>query len=222
MPRGERQELLQDVRADLLVAHAATGSTNPRVLLGTDTATFAADVVRERGLQRPRGRYTTVLVFAVVAVLVAVVAIWPLLHEVFDAVNPSPSGPMPITAGTTIEADGSIKYPAEPLTAGQEAVMIGGWALGGLMVAALMVVGVHVALRRRARAAATVWRAAVLIPVSVAVTLPAAMFYAKQTDYSTAPAVVIFECALVLGGAIMAVVVARWWAFRTQPSTVAA
>lgn len=216
VPRAERRTLLQDVRADLLQAHAATGSSEVTELLGTDTATFALAVVRERGAPRSRGRYLTVLVFALLGVLVAVVGIWPLLQSAIGAVDPPPSGPMPLTEGTYVDADGTTVYPAEPLTAGQEVVVYGGCVLAGLLAVASMLTGVHLAVRRHARAGATVWRAAVLVPISVGLSLPTAIYYAGQTNYSTAPAVVLAESSLVLGGAALAVVTARWWALRAQ------
>ncbi|WP_380256946.1 hypothetical protein [Kineococcus sp. GCM10028916] len=223
VPRAERQALLQDVRADLVAAHTATGGQDVHDvadLLGSDPATFADEVVRERGVHRPRGRYSTVLVLAVVGALVALV-IWPFFQTAISAATISPTDTATPASGSYVDADGNVTYIADPYTRGQWVVLFGGYVFMGVVAVALMVAGVHVALRNRVRAHATVWRAAVLIPVSVAVSLPTAIYYAGLTGYSTTLEVVLFECSLVLGGALLAVVIARWWALRRRTTVVA-
>ena len=57
-------------------------------------------------------------------------------------------------------------------------------------------------------------RAALVLPVLAVVVVPAVVGFARSTDSSNAPAVVLTELLAVYGSAAAGVVLARAWAIR--------
>ncbi|MCI2240431.1 hypothetical protein MO973_45200 [Paenibacillus sp. TRM 82003] len=212
LPRRDRRDLLTDVEADLVAAGAEMDTDDPHALLGTDVDAFADEVVRERGLQRPRGRYGRLMVFSAIGAVVAVIGIWPLLLGVMGAVTSEPT-PEPVYSppGTTPPPPSVI---TEEATTGGTVFIFSLYALAGVLFVGLVLLAVNFGLRSADRLGATLRRMALLMPLSAVVSLPLAVLVARTSGYSTEASVVLFEAAIVLACAAAAVLASRYWVVR--------
>ncbi|WP_432489649.1 hypothetical protein [Kineococcus sp. SYSU DK018] len=212
LPRRDRRALLADVEADLVAAGAEMDTDDPHALLGTDVDAFADEVVRERGLQRPRGRYARLMVFSAIGAVVAVIGIWPLLLGIMGAVTSEPT-PEPVYSPPGTPPPPSVI--TEEATTGGTVFIFSMYALAGVLFVGLVLLAVNFGLRSADRLGATLRRMALLMPLSAAVSLPLAVLVARTSDYSTEASVVLFEAAIVLALAAAAVLASRYWALRT-------
>lgn len=85
---------------------------------------------------------------------------------------------------------------------------------GGLAVFGLLgcLLGLHRALRDRPGSRATLWRAALLLPVAAATAVALAVRFARSMNYHDTPGVVATECGIVVVLCAASLFVARRWA----------
>ena len=209
--RRERLQLLAEVRTDLTAMQEESGITDPRELLGTDPDTFADDVIAARGLRKPAGCYGRLLTWAAIGTAVAVPTLFTLLMSILSGMANAGGveEPRPLVPG--------YEQPAviiEPSTTGDTVVAVGLYALMGMLFIAVVLTAVGYGLRRDTRVKGTVGRMAVLMPLSAGLSVPAAVYFAGVSGYSTTLPIVAFEVFLVLALAALAIVGARFWALR--------
>lgn len=211
LPRRERQQLLTEVWADLTAMQEESGIADPRELLGTDPDRFADDVVAARGLRKPVGRYGRLLTWAAIGTAVAVPTLFTLLTSIQSGLANAGGveEPRPVVPG--------YEEPAviiEPATTGDLVVAVGLYALMGVLFVAVVLAAVGYGLRNDTRVKGTLGRMAVLMPLSAGLSVPAAVYFAGVSGYSTTLPIVAFEAFLVLALAALAIVGARFWALR--------
>ena len=186
---ADRREMAEDIVADLR-AGAAEG-LDPHAMIGPDVDTFARQVVDARGVPPLEHGYGRMLLGGLLGAVAAVTV-----------------GSLPTEAAlgrlSSLQQSGRDQWV---------------WALsayGVLAVActAAALTGIAVALRGLVAVRATVWRAALLLPVAGVVITPLTMSFAAATGYDTATRTVLLETGMVLGACAAAVVGARRWALR--------
>lgn len=192
VPRADRRAMREEVGLDLRAA--ASDGVDPAALLAPDVETFAREAAEARGVARHEAAYARSvaggLVGAAAALMVAVIGS-PLIYEVLvDRVQMSGRYPLPVLGA------------------------VGAWGAFGLFCLAGALVGVWAVLRGRSKAWATVWRAAVVLPVVALVVTLLTMLFARSTGYSMESGVLAVEAVLTLAGCAGALLLARRWALR--------
>ncbi|MEU8405028.1 hypothetical protein AB0C19_02370 [Micromonospora sp. NPDC048842] len=190
---ADRAALAADLRLDLRAAAADGG--DPTQLIGDDVAGFARRLADEAGVQRVRGDYGRILGTALIGALLGVVLGFGLLMAAYPAFV------------RMVDIPRSIDVPVQLAVA----VYYG-------IPAAVVVTGAVIAVRTRLRDLPRIRRTAqlmsVLMPVAGIVITPITVAFARTTDYSAAPPVVIAEIAMVLAALAGATVLARRLSLR--------
>ncbi|WP_433125610.1 hypothetical protein ACQPWW_23615 [Micromonospora sp. CA-240977] len=190
---ADRAALAADLRLDLRAAAADGG--DPTQLIGDDVAGFARRLADEAGVRRVRSDYGRVLGTALVgAVLGAVLGAGLLMAAAPIFVR-------------MVDIPRSIDVPI------QLAVAVY-YGVPAAVVAAAAVVAVRMWLRDLPQIRRTARMMSVLVPAAGLLVTPVTVGFAWSTDYSTAPAVVLAEVALVLAALAGATVLARRLALR--------
>lgn len=195
----DRATLAADLRLDLTAA--AADGIDPEQLLGPDLRGFARRLADEAGVAHLRAQYARLLrtafvgaVLGTVAGAMAVFLLRLLLVTAFDL----PAGlHVPVVVAVLIHYGG-----------------VAAVVLGGALAA------VHLHLKDVPGIRDTVAAMAVLLPLAGLVVTPVTMGFARLTDYSTAPPVVLTETAMVLAALAGATLLARRWSLR--PATPSA
>ncbi|WP_410813560.1 hypothetical protein [Micromonospora sp. 067-2] len=191
---ADRAALAADLRMDLRAAAADGG--DPVQMLSGDVAGFARRLADESGIRRVRRDYDRLLGTALIGAVVGGVLGYGLLtvgYQTFTRMMDIPrSSHVPIQLAVAV-------YYGIP--------------------AAVVVAGAVTAVRIRLRDLPEIRRTArimgVLMPVAGIVITPITMAFAWSTGYSTAPAVVVSEIAMVLAALAGATVLARRLSLRS-------
>jgi hypothetical protein len=185
----DRRGIVAEVRADLEAA--AADGRNPSALLGPDIATFAREAAEARGHQPRQAQYPRVAIGGTLAAVVGAVAAYLLTVEFL----------VPLFSSWF---DLDEHYPvAGPVVA---------WAGMALAAVLLTLVVLHLLLSGRAAGRETVRRAAVLVPLAMAVGIAAAVVVGEYYEYSVD--VLAVKAGLIVVPVASALVVARWSAIR--------
>ena len=186
----DRRELAEEVVLDLRAASA--DGRDPRSLLTPDLATFARRVADERRAPRVLPAWGRLLAGGLAgAALAFVLGVRPVL-ALFSALAGEPT------------SDRDVGVVAALLVWSALAA----FCLGGALL------GLGLALRGSGRVRPTLWRAAVLLPVTGVGAALGTVAYARSTGYRTDGTTVLLELALVVGSVAAALAVARAWAVR--------
>lgn len=184
---GVRPADRQEMSADIVAdlrAGAADG-LDPRAMIGPQVDAFARQVADARGLRRLEPAYGRMLLGGLVGAVAALVIGWTPTWSALDLLS-----------------SGGLVW----------ALMAYGLLAVGCTAAALT--GIAVALRGLGSVRATLWRAALLLPVAGVAITPLTMLFAAATGYDTATSTVLLETGMVLGACAAAVAAARRWALR--------
>lgn len=186
---ADRQEMIEDIVSDLRAA--AQDGRDPRSVLGIDVPAFARQVADARAVQRVRPAHARMFLAALAGSGAAFTLGLPPALALFDG----------LLAGRRSDGDN---------------LAIAALCYGLLALACLSaaLAGVALALRGAGAVGATLWRAALLVPVAGLVVTPLTMLFASLTGYSTNPSIVSLEAGLVLGAGAAALAAARHWALR--------
>lgn len=191
VPRRDRVAMAADVALDLRAA--AADGLDPRSLLAPDVEGFAAQVAEARDVVRSEPAYARVLLGGMggaCSVFFIVARSSSQLHEfLVDQVELRDRPSLDVAVA----------------------------AFGALGLACIVgsVFGLAVTLDGRGRAGATVWRAAVLLPVVPAVMVPLVLQVGRAVHpYGYWLGVLAVAVLLTFGGSAWALVIARRWALR--------
>lgn len=193
---ADRAALAADLRLDLQAAAADGG--DPVQLLGGDVAGFARRLADEAGVRRAPQDYgrlvSTALIGAVLGAVLGygiLMAAYPVFVRMID---------IPRSIHVPIQLAVAVYYgvPAAVVVAGA-------------------VIAARVRLRDLPRIQKTARIMSVLMPAAGIIITPIAIAFAWSTDYSTAPAVVVAEIAMVLAALAGATVLARRLSLREGP-----
>ena len=193
VPRDRRDELVADLEAELLAVAADGGGA--AVVLGTDPEALAAELADAHGFVPVRPR-----VPALVACATGPIALVALATYVLVGGGPVLGLPFVSLAATHMVADpvtgsasGTVNYVDSPAAA------LGIYGAAGLLALLLasLAVAAFLRLRRDACVGLTVRQLLVLLPPGALVGCGVAVAVGAATDFSTAPAVVAWECATV-------------------------
>jgi hypothetical protein len=191
-PRPRREELLEEVRADLRAA--ADDGLTPRALIG-DVETFAREAIAARGwTPRPRDRWTAtgIALLATAAALVVAYVLVEVLNPLF---------------ARWFQLDGRYPVAGPVLVYGILALA----GLGGGLAAFARFLGGRPAARP------SVLRAALLLPVGAVLGVVAAVAFGRSQDYATSAPVITTEVVLIAVPCAAALWLARWWGLRAAP-----
>ncbi|MEU1399967.1 hypothetical protein ABZ403_28365 [Micromonospora zamorensis] len=190
---ADRVALAADLRLDLRAAAADGG--DPVQLLGGDVAGFARRLADEAGVRRVRRDYGRVVGTALIGAMLGAVLGYGILAAAYPAFV------------RMVDIPRSIDVPVQLAVA----VYYG-------VPAVVVVVGAVIAVRTRLpdlpKIRGTARIMSVLVPAAGIVITPIAIAFAWSTDYSTAPAVVVAEIAMVLAALAGATVLARRLSLR--------
>lgn len=185
VPRNDRRLLAADLRPDLQAA--AADGLDPAGLLTPDVDTFAQLLADAHGVAQVPPRLADVqlggLLGAILALVLGAASATGLQRVLTDRVQLS--GRYPV-AGPVL--------------------VFGLLAAAGFLGCLL---GIHLAVRGRPAAGATVRRAALFLPLMAGLGVGLAVALGKSTDYSDAPAVALAECGIVIVSCAVALVAAR-------------
>jgi hypothetical protein len=186
---ADRQEMAEDIVADLR-AGAAEG-LDPHAMIGADVDTFARQVCDARGVRPLEPAYGRMLLGGLLGAVLALVV------------------------GST-PAQAALDFPPAGQRSDRDQWIWALLAYGSLAVActAAALAGVALALRGLGGVRATLWRAALLLPVAGVVITPLTMLFAAGTGYDTTTSTVLLETGMVLGACAAAAAAARRWALR--------
>ncbi|MDG4811217.1 hypothetical protein O7634_31070 [Micromonospora sp. WMMD1120] len=192
---ADRVALAAELRLDLRAAAADGG--DPVQLLGGDVAGFARRLADEADVERVRRDYFRVLGNALIGAVLGVVLGYGILVAAYPALVRMIDFPrsidVPIQLAVTV-------YYGTP--------------------AAVIIVGAVIAVRTRLRDLPQIRQTArimsVLMPTAGIIITPVTIAFAWSTGYSTAPAVVVTEIAMVLFALAGATVLARHLSLRER------
>ncbi|GAB3272381.1 hypothetical protein GCM10027586_21280 [Kineococcus gypseus] len=203
VPRVLREPVAREVGADLHAAYL-DGRT-PEAVLGVAVDVFAEQVAGENGWLVPWPMYGRLLgaaaIGAVGAIAAGLVVVLPAMAGVLWAVG---------QVFVRVAAPGAV-YGESTLYA---VIVCMVYALFGVGLIAAVLAAVRRGLTAAQQLRRTLRAGALLLPLSAALSLPSAVAVGRASGYSTAPAVVLVEAALVLGLAAVALLTARAWALR--------
>ncbi|NAZ80512.1 hypothetical protein GTR02_01600 [Kineococcus sp. R8] len=206
VPRVLRSSVADDVTADLVAAQRSGRSVE--VALGMDVLQFAEQVARANGWSVPWPLYGRMLASAAVGAAAAIVVGFALVL---------PSTVLALDGvGYVLRALGVEFGPAGP-GAWYAPLVYAVYVLFGVAFVVAVLGAVRRGLRYGRRVRETLRAGTVLLPLSAALSVPAAVAVAHLNHFSGAPLVVASEFGLVLGAAAAALVAARSWALR-QPA----
>ena len=168
VPRADRAAMADELRADLIAAHAESpGHRTPAELLGTDPARFADDLAHAADSPRVADHFwPSAAIGAAIGAVLVNIAVSNTSRLVPDL------GSLPAA--------------------------IGFYAVVGLVFLGVVLLSVRLGTRADPRARSTLRRTALLLPVSAAVSLPLAVGLAHLAGFSTNPVVVLSEAGIVL------------------------
>ncbi len=194
VPRSDRRLLEAELVPDL--QEAAADGHDPADLLTPDVDTFARDLAEAHGVAQVPPRHANVQLGGLLGAIVALV---------LGAASATALQPI-----LTSRVQLSGRYPV----AG--AVLVFGLLAAAGLLGCLL--GVHAVVRGKPAAGATVRRTALVLPVTAAVGVGLAVLFGKSTHYSSAPAVVLAECGLVIASCAVGLATARRWAIDSTAS----
>lgn len=190
---ADRAAFATELRLDLQAAVA--DGRDPGELLDGDVAGFARRLADEAGVHRVRGDYSRLLGTALLGAMVGVVlgfGLLSVLYPVFVSLIDIPrSIEVPVLLAVTV-------YYGVPA-----AVVV-----TGAVAAVRLLLGDLPRIRDTARLMT------LLVPVAGILVIPVTILYARSTDYSTAPSVLVAEVAIGLAAFAGATMLARRLSLR--------
>ena len=188
VPRADRARMAADLRVDLLAVHAEQpGHRTPTQLLGAAPAQFADDLARAAGATAGAARPTRLWRSAAIGAALGALIVYV---GVFDGTRVVPG--------------------LDSLT-----IVFAFYAGLGVCFVGAVLAAAWLGTRAEPLARSTVGRAALLLPLSAAVSVPLAVGIAHLVHYAINPVTLLAEGGVVLALAGAAIHLAHWSALRS-------